>query len=90
MASYQNSQNIWSIFINFSLRAIAFQCILHSEISATAILTSEEMHTYMLIWKSLIHIHEKLDIQYWIYPSQMHLSLEYALLTFQGNGTQRY
>lgn len=50
----------------------------------------EEMHTYMLILKALIHIHEKLYIQYWMYPSQRHLSLEYTLLTSQGNGIQRY
>lgn len=77
-------------FINFSLRAIALQDILHSEMCAIVVLTSEEMHTYMLILKSLIHIHEKLHIQYWMHPSQRHLSSEYALLTFQGNGTWRY
>lgn len=81
---------MWSIFINFSLRATAFQCIVHSEVCAVVVLTSEEMHTYMLIWKSLIHIHEKLHIQYWMYPSQRHLSSEYALLTFRGNGSWRY
>lgn len=77
-------------FITFSLRAIAFQYILHSEMCVKVVFTSEEMHTYMLILKSLIHIHEKLYIQYWMYPSQRHLSSEYALLTFQGNGIQRY